>query len=185
MASLADIAAEWPPEIPRRLKRLAERVCTPAEIQALKLYSDGWSYQRISMFLGISQPAVRSRIDRGTSKIRAHTDLAALPDHTLLPIRNPSPAQSRAKRFGVTIEPYDRGAIIRRDGGRCHLCGNKPDPANLVLDHLIPLSRGGPDSQTNVAVACRECNSARSNRDLPATSRYHDTPPPMLSDPCC
>ena len=42
--------------------------------------------------------------------------------------------------------------------GICHFCGNKFTPAQLTLDHIVPLARGGTSKPGNVVPACKECN---------------------------
>lgn len=36
------------------------------------------------------------------------------------------------------------------------------------FDHLIPLSKGGPNTADNVVIACCRCNRSRCNRDSPS-----------------
>jgi hypothetical protein len=45
----------------------------------------------------------------------------------------------------------------------CCYCG-APEP--LTIDHLIPRSRGGPDTGDNLVWACRACNSSKGARDV-------------------
>ena len=45
----------------------------------------------------------------------------------------------------------------------CLFCGADRD---LSYDHLVPRSRGGPDSADNVVMACRSCNSSKGARGL-------------------
>jgi 5-methylcytosine-specific restriction endonuclease McrA len=52
--------------------------------------------------------------------------------------------------------------IKRRFRGRCAYCGASNLP--LTQDHVIPLSRGGSHTASNVVPACRPCNTAKSNR---------------------
>lgn len=172
--------SEWYRDLPRGYKRIIETVCTPAELEAVKLRCEGLSDRRISHALGISRTTVRDRLNRAAAKIRAATGAHTRKDILLAPIDSAS-NRRRAKARNSAYERYDRGAIIARDSGICHLCGAVPTPADLTLDHLIPISLGGPDTAANVAVCCRFCNSKRQNRPLPPTSRYFDTPPPALS----
>lgn len=37
---------------------------------------------------------------------------------------------------------------------------------NLSWDHIIPKSRGGPDTAKNHAQACKQCNSSKGNKGL-------------------
>ena len=72
----------------------------------------------------------------------------------------------RARMLGVVSEPYSREEIYDRDGGRCRYCdelvGN-----DWHIAHLVALSRGGPDTRANVAVACPACNLADGEGRLP------------------
>ncbi|MEO5365538.1 MAG: HNH endonuclease [Magnetococcus sp. WYHC-3] len=53
----------------------------------------------------------------------------------------------------------------RKGQGRCHYCGRRVPPAELTLDHVVPLVRGGRTSRSNCVPACQECNHAK--RHLP------------------
>lgn len=53
-------------------------------------------------------------------------------------------------------------ARIAKQGGACHICGQaidynlrSPDPQSFVIDHVIPLSKGGEDALSNVKAAHR------------------------------
>ncbi|WP_327413223.1 HNH endonuclease [Streptomyces sp. NBC_01233] len=63
--------------------------------------------------------------------------------------------------------------VARRDGWRCHLCARLVDPTlyfqhrdAATLDHLVPVSAGGTDEASNLALAHRGCNSRRGTRAL-------------------
>lgn len=64
----------------------------------------------------------------------------------------------RALVRGTTTEGFTRSEVFARDRGFCHLCGKKVDPRHWHLDHIIPLSRGGPHTKANVAVSHPRCN---------------------------
>lgn len=53
--------------------------------------------------------------------------------------------------------------IARRFGFRCAYCGCTPTGA-LDPDHVVPLSKGGPNTISNLLPACRSCNGDK--RDL-------------------
>lgn len=53
-----------------------------------------------------------------------------------------------------------RRAVFARDGWACQYCGN---PAEN-LDHVLPRSKGGPDTWDNIVAACRRCNTKKENR---------------------
>jgi 5-methylcytosine-specific restriction enzyme A len=45
--------------------------------------------------------------------------------------------------------------------GECHYCRRKVAPADLTMDHLVPLVRGGQSTRGNVVPACKACNSRK------------------------
>ena len=75
----------------------------------------------------------------------------------------------RARKYGV---PYDRTInlkrLVERDGLRCSICGKVCDmedkrwgdygPDYPTIDHIVPISKGGPHLWDNVQIACAECN---------------------------
>jgi len=62
-------------------------------------------------------------------------------------------------------------ARIRKTGANCHICGEPidytlphTDDRSFVVDHVIPLAKGGTDTPDNVKAAHRDCNSAKRAR---------------------
>ncbi len=49
----------------------------------------------------------------------------------------------------------------KRSTGICYYCGRKFRPAELTMDHLVPLVRGGRSVQGNLVPACKECNNKK------------------------
>lgn len=45
--------------------------------------------------------------------------------------------------------------------GRCYYCGASTDPADLTMDHIVPLSRGGKSTKSNIVPACKTCNTKK------------------------
>lgn len=41
------------------------------------------------------------------------------------------------------------------------ICAYCQKQAELVRDHVVPRSRGGPDNATNIVMACDECNNSK------------------------
>lgn len=60
--------------------------------------------------------------------------------------------------------PVTRRTILARDNYTCQYCGTAPGRAQLTIDHVLPSSRGGPDSWENVVAACLACNQRKGNR---------------------
>ncbi|MBI3604531.1 MAG: HNH endonuclease [Nitrospirae bacterium] len=49
----------------------------------------------------------------------------------------------------------------KKSGGICYYCQGKFKPADLTMDHIVPISRGGKNNKGNVVPACKECNSKK------------------------
>lgn len=48
--------------------------------------------------------------------------------------------------------------VLTRDSHRCQYCGTKITMKGLTFDHVIPRSKGGKTSWTNIVSACGTCN---------------------------
>lgn len=78
----------------------------------------------------------------------------------------------RARKKGTaTGGPIRRTEIGERDGWRCGICRKRVDPGLLYpdlmspsLDHVIPLSLGGPHVAANVRITHLTCNNLRGNK---------------------
>jgi len=51
--------------------------------------------------------------------------------------------------------------------GICHYCRESFLPAELTMDHIIPIGRGGRSEKFNLAPCCKECNTQKKSL-LPA-----------------
>ena len=45
------------------------------------------------------------------------------------------------------------------DKGDCHYCGKTFKPAELTLDHILPVVRGGKSVKSNCVPCCKTCNN--------------------------
>ncbi len=45
--------------------------------------------------------------------------------------------------------------------GICHWCGQPTRPADLTMDHIVPLSRGGQSTKGNLVPCCKACNTLK------------------------
>lgn len=72
---------------------------------------------------------------------------------------------------------FNRRNIFLRDEHRCQYCGRRFSVQRLSLDHVMPRSRGGPDTWENVVCACLTCNVRKGGR-TPVEAGMH-----LLSDP--
>jgi len=91
------------------------------------------------------------------------------------------PSIMRLKHY---VRPRSYGAIrfcrenvYIRDNFTCQYCGHRFPNRHLTLDHVIPASKAGPKSWTNVVAACRICNQRKANR-TPQTANM-----PLMKEP--
>jgi 5-methylcytosine-specific restriction endonuclease McrA len=62
------------------------------------------------------------------------------------------------------VPPLNNQTLFKRDANICLYCATRFRASELTRDHITPLSRGGRDSWTNVATACRRCNNHKGGR---------------------
>ena len=67
---------------------------------------------------------------------------------------------------------FTRFNVFLRDKFTCQYCGNIFRSENLSFEHVVPRSRGGRTTWTNVVAACGACNLKKGNR-LPSESSLH------------
>lgn len=66
------------------------------------------------------------------------------------------------KRIRVEMPPAKRFYIFRRDRYRCRLCGSSAsDGVRIEVDHVVPVSLGGGDDQSNLWTLCFDCNRGK------------------------
>lgn len=54
----------------------------------------------------------------------------------------------------------NRQNIYKRDGYKCVYCGGN---TKLTLDHVLPKSRGGKNTWSNLVTCCAKCNVSKSD----------------------
>ena len=59
---------------------------------------------------------------------------------------------------------FNRRNLFARDDNHCQYCGRRFPTTELSLDHVIPRSRGGESTWTNVVCACTGCNKRKGGR---------------------
>lgn len=85
----------------------------------------------------------------------------------------------RAHKASVISEAYTDKEVLEKYGSICHICGigidlsipRKGKRANwgesLHIDHVIPLSKGGPDTLDNVRPSHAFCNISKGSKMMP------------------
>lgn len=59
-----------------------------------------------------------------------------------------------------------RFEIFNRDRFTCRYCGAQADQAKLVIDHIIPVAKGGTNDPVNLITACEPCNQGKTDREI-------------------
>ncbi len=60
-----------------------------------------------------------------------------------------------------------RHYILHRDNWQCRYCDKPSTEKNqLELDHVVPVSRGGPSVVSNLVAACHRCNQKKDNQSV-------------------
>jgi len=79
----------------------------------------------------------------------------------------PEPAVVALKRY-VNFKFFRIGCsrrdIYRRDLHTCQYCKQEYPNSKLTLDHVIPKSRGGIKSWTNLVTSCVKCNQKKGSK---------------------
>lgn len=71
----------------------------------------------------------------------------------------------RASGYSNAASPTSskKNRIKMRDHYTCVYCGKdlSKEPNNLEIDHVIPRAQGGNKEESNLVVACQDCNGAK------------------------
>lgn len=82
----------------------------------------------------------------------------------------------RSKRF----PRFSRYNVYLRDRYQCQYCGDQFGAADLTMDHVIPVSKGGATSWDNIVSACQPCNHEKANKrgwkplNIPRQPTYYE-----------
>lgn len=70
----------------------------------------------------------------------------------------------RSHKWNGLVPPLCRRSLYRRDGGICMYCGERVAMHQMTMDHIVPESRGGRATWTNMVLSCKPCNNRKDNR---------------------
>lgn len=59
------------------------------------------------------------------------------------------------------ISQSTRFRILRRDRFACVYCGHGAGEVRLEVDHRLPVSQGGDDTDENLSTSCYDCNRGK------------------------
>ncbi len=124
-----------------------------------------WSWQEAVKALFRDSVTVLSEYDR---VVRSPTFEFKLPSVLVLKDYVPAARKPAFTRFNVFL----------RDEWHCQYCGESHNTKDLTFDHVIPKSRGGRTSWTNIVTACRPCNTIKGHK-MPADCRMYPITEPV------
>jgi 5-methylcytosine-specific restriction endonuclease McrA len=70
----------------------------------------------------------------------------------------------RARRYGVPWDMVDLRKVYAHHKGVCGICYQPVSFDEFAIDHIKPLSRGGPHVFENLQPAHKSCNSRKGSR---------------------
>jgi 5-methylcytosine-specific restriction endonuclease McrA len=154
--------------------------------QIITLKQRGLSYKDIQKQLNCSKGTISYHLGEGqkektynrTIELRKQNTLLQKKDH-FLGARTKKNFQERTRAF----QCIDNGSktsdkiqsnftwqeLLEKFNGTCYLTGRPVDitkSAEYQLDHIVPRSKGGPDTLDNCEFACKDANFAKSNLSL-------------------
>lgn len=128
---------------------------TPEQIEKFKTYQKKWR----------AKPEIKKRIlesQRRRYKTWTKDQKEKYREVLLKGVR----AYQARKRNALIIISFTKADIIRRDGLSCYLCDKKLTEKSAIVEHLIPLSRGGNHKPENVKISCAKCNNMKHNKTV-------------------
>lgn len=66
--------------------------------------------------------------------------------------------RERAKARELRRSPWWKRRLAE---GKCHWCEQRFPAAELTMDHVVPLVRGGRSTKDNLVPSCKECNNKK------------------------
>lgn len=115
--------------------------------------------------LGSERDAIRASLygpAMPTSPVHEHRYKGGLPPMRLRRLQ--IAAEGRARRRGLPWDMVDFRAVYKEHNGCCGICRAPLPLEEFTIDHIVPLSRGGPHVFANLQPAHRSCNSSKRDK---------------------
>lgn len=72
----------------------------------------------------------------------------------------------RGKNVKRRTSGFAKEFVASNDNPKCIYCKDLLTYDNATADHIIPISKGGNNSQVNLMVCCHTCNAERGNMEF-------------------
>jgi hypothetical protein len=66
----------------------------------------------------------------------------------------------------MRMQTLTRRNVLLRDRYICQYCVRRFSPGELTLDHVVPRSKGGASSWSNLVACCSPCNRKKADKTL-------------------
>lgn len=96
--------------------------------------------------------------DRGTAVVAWRSKKGDKQSHSQEATKQATTPKRQATFERQPIPKHVKMYTWQRDGGRCVECGSKE---KLEYDHIIPLSKGGSNTERNLQLLCEQCNRSK------------------------
>ena len=95
-------------------------------------------------------------------------------------LRVPSVVVSKTYVKTARSVKFNKANLCIRDDFKCQYCNKELDAKNLTMDHVHPKCLGGKTTWTNIAMSCKNCNTAKGHRTV--MKPKHDPIKPTIGD---
>ena len=78
-----------------------------------------------------------------------------------------TPKRTYSKSYNPSTRNFSKGMkqkAYNAQGGRCRHCGRHGSMKDMEADHIVPYSKGGRTTYSNLQILCRPCNRSKGNR---------------------
>jgi 5-methylcytosine-specific restriction endonuclease McrA len=120
-------------------------------VEGLREVRDGGYWFKFKEWDRRRRKEIWSRVDKAdyvsTSEIMEDYSIGSRSREVQISKRRREPIPNKVKRY-----------VWQRDGGRCVECGSKE---RLEYDHIIPLSKGGSNTERNIQLLCEHHNRSK------------------------
>eukprot|EP00183_Erythrolobus_madagascarensis_P000404 CAMPEP_0185848494 /NCGR_PEP_ID=MMETSP1354-20130828/3347_1 /TAXON_ID=708628 /ORGANISM="Erythrolobus madagascarensis, Strain CCMP3276" /LENGTH=277 /DNA_ID=CAMNT_0028548897 /DNA_START=318 /DNA_END=1151 /DNA_ORIENTATION=+ len=114
-----------------------------------------WPWQRVMKSVFLGRVEILATYD--DVNVRSATQAFALPSVICL---------KKYQQSCLKTPAFSRFNVFLRDDFRCQYCSREFRPSELTFDHVLPRSRGGRSTWSNIVACCMQCNGRKGNKTL-------------------
>jgi 5-methylcytosine-specific restriction endonuclease McrA len=74
--------------------------------------------------------------------------------------------RNSGKKVKRRTKGYSKSFLEKNSNSKCLYCESRLNLENASADHIVPVSKGGNNSQLNLIVVCKDCNNERGDLDF-------------------